>query len=401
MNLRFLLFVLVCSTILASSVLSQPLKKQAKRKVSKGYAEYAWIKNLPDSLAIDTLTKIYNDTNTQYRIMIIEALRSFDRKVGIQVVRTALRDSSQRVRSDACWDIDAWHDTSDVPLLISKLKDESRDVRYVASHALRRFADPRAVTPLLELLDKKNGDAVSPLVYDLEPYNDDRINPKLIDILNSQEYEARYAAVTVLDQRRDTLAVPALTQMLNDTNIWLQHQVISTLGQIGDSRAVPALLDLLAVPDTKTRYYVMDVLRDLPDSTLIQRFLTLSKKSGYPREVVLMGIAECGSKEADSVFTIALKQKKYSTIAAGYRYYIRKGDSSDIPILKKVLQTNGNFMMAMDYYYSGQDELKQAADKWYKLIGVDKQDYDAFMGMHLQWGQPRKKELRTHQYNWR
>ena len=116
----------------------------------------------------------------------------------------------------------------------------------------------------------------------------------------------------------------------------------------------------------------------------------------------MQGIAECGGKEADSIFSRAMKKKNFPEIAAGYRYFIRKGDTSAISMLTDVLLKHGNIIMANEYARSGCKQLKSTADKWSKLMGFELKRQDLLEEGPVIWGHPRNSEPKstfyTHRY---
>jgi len=185
---------------------------------------------------------------------------------------------------------------------MSVLEDKNKTKRFWAVMALGNIGDARAVDPLLIAL-------------------------------NDEDRNVRSEAARALGKLKNKRASFPLLKTLQDKEPWIRAQAAFALGEIKETNAVLPLIELIKNGKNVERQFAMDAL----------------EKIGAP---------------ATSRMLSYLENKDLVFIAKAYPYYIRLGEPGSESPLIAALNKYGSHDMAINFVYSGNQQLAKAGHAW-------------------------------------
>lgn len=236
---------------------------------------------------------------------------------------------NETVRAEAARKLAATHDAAAVPGLLKAINDESYVVQSEAALALRNAKDPAVPTALRAALGDRR-----------------------------RRTRFRVAAGTTLASLHDPGAGDLLVSLMPDA----PDETAAALKDLG-APAIPALVKALRSVETRDR--VFDILMSIGGGADSLIPLLSPGESKSTRLAAATLLAETGDARADAALNAASKTDLEVT-AAAHRFFIRQGAPGTEEELIKALRTFGNMQMAADFEFSGNAELKRAADDWVK-----------------------------------
>jgi HEAT repeat protein len=245
----------------------------------------------------------------------------------IEPLHTLLTDSCSDVRYAAIWALDAFHDSTSVLPLISLLKDPDYFVQQTAIEVLGRFRDARAVIPLCLLLKDARDDM-------------------------------RASLATALGAIGDVHSVPFLIRAMDDQKV---IAAVDALGSIGTDEAISALCRNLKSDDrnllSATGYALYRHEEKLSNVDKLYMYIATDKKDTIDHywpdiKVLLLGDLKKQSTEDYAINTlISFKRDEI------------------IPEMITIMNKLTNPYSVLKYHNSGNDQLKEAANIWFKKHG--------------------------------
>ena len=277
------------------------------------------------------------------------------------------------------------------PLVRAIFKEEFPRLVMIERNALREINDPRAEDLLLEGLKQKKtrwtaADTLGKLqaVRALDP---------MIALLKSDDKWDRSFAAEALGEIKDLRATAPLCAVLRDPDEVVRRYAASALGALGDVRAVGPLIDVLDDPDDGVRWNASNSLGDLDDPRATEPLaaaltdseeivrkaaadalgkihdsravpaLVAAFKSGN-RWHAAAALANINDSHAAHFLNTGLKQGQLDLVAAAHSFFIRKGNSSSVPVLIEALNKYGGWELARDYMFCGNPLLGDAGRRW-------------------------------------
>ncbi len=135
------------------------------------------------------------------------------------------------------------------------LKNNDQDVRSVAAETLGNLGDKKAVPPLIDVLSEiapsvklggmRNLWFLMSVTDALEKLAGESTVPALIRVFYESDVPVRGQVAGVLGKLKAKSAAPFLIKYLRDDEEGASRWIVEALGELGDARAVPALIDVL------------------------------------------------------------------------------------------------------------------------------------------------------------
>ncbi len=254
-----------------------------------------------------------------------------------------------------------------VPALVAALGDEDRVVRTNAARTLGLMPDARAIAPLAERLRDGGEDvevraaAAIALGCAAVPYDSGWVReepgnlyvrrnlkiPRPALVLKESEIAAlmsaladgeplmRKCAAWALGELREKGAVEVLVKVLREsTEAIVRQTAAEALGKIGDARAVRSLAEALGDSAPETAF------------------------------AAAVALERIGSDEARAAVDGVLEQSDLTEVARDHRALIRAGEEGSQLALIAALERYGTLKMAVAFYFSDREELREAAYWW-------------------------------------
>jgi len=172
-------------------------------------------------------------------------LGAIEKPEAAPALKSALSDSSPRVRVIAIRGLSMLGDAEFIPLIAAPLaQDKVPFVRKSAAYALGRFHRSEATPALVAALTDKDAEVRSAATIALTEYTDAAAIAPLTGALSDKSnfVRAHAARALGLNGRAAAQAVPALITLLTtDEGPEVRRQAATALGNIGDRAALPAL----------------------------------------------------------------------------------------------------------------------------------------------------------------
>ena len=179
-------------------------------------------------------TKLDSD-DLRDRKRALVALRDVSATDAMPLIKKALGDRNQQVRSMAIFALGVKRTEECFPLLVNLLEtDPDYGIRADAAGALGYLRDLRAFEPLVRAF-----------------YED-------------TDWLVRFSAAVSLGNLRDQRARDVLIQALESPEVVIQQAAIAALGEIGDLNAVPNILQFANAEDWIVRQRLAEALGNLP-----------------------------------------------------------------------------------------------------------------------------------------
>ena len=267
-----------------------------------------------------------------------------------------------------------WAQGAQLEKLIKDLKDENSVVRTEAALALGDKKDARAVEPLIAVLKDKdeNQDVRGAAVLALAAIKDRRAVEPLIAVLKDKDEEwiFRVTAASVLGKIKSARAVEPLIAVLKDKDEDLfigavRASAVTALGEIKDVRAVESLIVALKDGNRTVRAGAAKALGEIKDARAVESLIeALKDENSFVRWCAAGALDLIGGVKAQEALSLFLKDINLKEVAKDYKSFIGEADTEGLLLF--VLQRYGNETMAEDFFYSGNQKLKEAAERWAK-----------------------------------
>jgi len=190
------------------------------------------------------------DNDIEIRREALESLRGKSDETCIDLLLSAMEDTSWRIRNTA---VDILIEEYPVEKYIGDLisllyREENAGARNSAIEALSRLS--RKATPfLIEAFNTPNRDVRKFIIDVLGGFRDDRSLPLMLNALRDDDENVRVTAIEHIGKVRESSVVDALIEIIESDDIWTAYPAADALGRIGDKKAIPSLLKSL---DKKT-----------------------------------------------------------------------------------------------------------------------------------------------------
>jgi HEAT repeat protein len=223
------------------------------------------------------LGKLLKDTDIEVRKEVLENLRGKPSDTYINLLLSAMEDTSWRVRKTA---IDIL--LSEYPIekyiggLINLLyREDNAGARNSAIEALI-LLNKKATTFLIEAFKTANRDVRKFIIDVLGGFKDSRSLPLMLDALKDDDENVRATAIEHIGNIGESSLVEALIEVLESDDIWTAYPATDALGRIGDKKAIsslikaldkkplrePAIKALSSIGDPETIKYIIPFLED-------------------------------------------------------------------------------------------------------------------------------------------
>lgn len=194
---------------------------------------------------IARLTQRLHSSDEEERRDAALQLGAIEKPEAAPALKSALSDSSPRVRVIAIRGLSMLGDAEFIPLIAAPLaQDKVPFVRKSAAYALGRFRRSEATSALVAALKDKDIEVRGAATVALTEYADAAaIAPLTAALTDKSNFVRAYAARALgLNGRAAAQAVPALIALLTtDEGPEVRRQAATALGLIGDRAALPAL----------------------------------------------------------------------------------------------------------------------------------------------------------------
>ena len=209
--------------------------------------------------------------------------------------------------------------------------------------------------------------------------------PILIKELRDSHKNVRAQAARDLGKIKDGRAVQPLIIALKDKDSYVRGQIVTALGEIKDARAVDSLITILKDEDyLYVRQETVKALGKIKDGRAVQTLIN-ALNDEYPdvREEAVKALIEIGPPGIEPL-NQAIKENNLRVVADAYYFFIYTGAQDTETILVEALQKYGTKRMATDFINCGNNQLKEAAQKWAESHGYKiKENIDA--NKELKW----------------
>jgi HEAT repeat protein len=336
-----------------------------------------------------------------------------DNRAGLPLIEAVERAGSQERSDEAIWSIGRLRDQRGVEPLLAVLSNRTNEKlrwsRIRAAVALGEIGDQRAVDGLLAMAKEGQPYERAAAAVGLGKIRDQRAVEPLLSILDSTpapkkkgpdaeaSYELRRGCVWALGELRDSRAIPSLMQALREQESawvpepmanaleddlisrWSSHwNVGAMIGLLGNGPG-PALAKigepsfeplLNASKDNKAfvRAAAATALGLTGSARAVEPLILLTNdKKEAVRVAAAAALAMIADKRASEWLGAAFKKNDYEVILAARHFFFRQLETGSEPVLVKALNKRGNVDIAVDFWRSGNAQLKEAAETWMKL----------------------------------
>jgi HEAT repeat protein len=293
-----------------------------------------------DNRAVEPLVNaILNERYPRIVLSYEKALAAIDDPRTAELLVAALK--SPKTRSRAAESLGSLHLKSGVDPLLNLLKSPDARDRSTAASSLGSMKDSRAVDPLCAALNDEDEVVRRSVVLALGDIGNNRAVDSLIAALRDDDEGVRRNAANALGNFKDSSAVESLSQALSDDDDRVQQDAADALGKIADPQAAEALAAAVQSGNNALQAHSAAALSDIRAPQSAQTLIR------------------------------SLKQGRLNIVAAGYRFFVRRGDPDSIPALIEALNEHGDERMAGDLMYCGNSQLAEAASDWAKRNKAD------------------------------
>ena len=246
MSLRFLITILLITTVVACTTVTPQELRQ--------------LKNQGD---VEGLSKVLTSYDKQDRLSAIHALGNEGDPRAINALSKILQAESWTEREAAVIAIGQINDILSVNPLIEALHDPERFVRERAAEQLNQVAgslgvrkNTRVVQLLLEAqrsddtyTREQTAVALMSAVQKLRSLTDPQFVDSLISKLNDENRYVRRQAATALSQIDDPRAIQPLIQLQSDNDLLIREIASQAIQEVDDPRSISALIKVLNTDD--------------------------------------------------------------------------------------------------------------------------------------------------------
>jgi HEAT repeat protein len=192
-----------------------------------------------------------------------------------------LEDSDSDVRRSVAEALGEIRSEAAIPELLKLLKDSAFNVRRSAAEALSEIASAAAISELLKLLEGFNSDVCWIAAEVLGKIGPEAAIPGLLKRLEDSASDVRRSVAQVLGKIRSETAIPELLKLLEHSVFYVRSSAAHALGEIGSEVAIPGLLELLGHPDSEVRRSTADALGEIGAEAAIPGLLELLKHPDF------------------------------------------------------------------------------------------------------------------------
>jgi len=258
----------------------------------------------------------------------------------IDALKTALKDSSEIVRTQSIWTLGKINEKQAIcpEIFIDALKESSKVARLVSIETLKKIRDIKSITPLIQTLHDPDEEVCAKVAGMLWVFKDSQAVEPLAKCLDSQNEEVVYNAAISLnylgssrslpcnreidhyDKVSITNAVDSLIKQLynKDWSCTTHRAIIQALGKSCDDKVIPHLTNRLYVTneeEVKNCGYAIDSLGELGSPRAVKLVInyisSLDLNLMYAYRLMLRAgyaIAKIGTPALDEL-TSALKEE--------------------------------------------------------------------------------------------
>jgi HEAT repeat protein len=298
------------------------------------------------------LERLIKSKDVEVRKEAVDSLRGKKADIYINLLLSAMEDSSWRVRNTAT---DVLIEEYPVEKYIKGLiqllyHEDNAGARNSAIEALVML-NKKATPFLIEAFNTPNRDVRKFIIDVLGGFKDSRSLPLMLNALKDDDENVRATAIEHIGKVGESSVVDALIGILEGSDIWTAYPAADALGRIGDRRAIPSLiksldnktlkepaikaLSLIADPET-LKYiipFLADPLKTIQEEALrcIERFY----RTGVSEEFITDEIKRLlGDKVLDILITHAFSQKPDVRISAILILGLMKDERAYNPLLE-------------------------------------------------------------------
>jgi HEAT repeat protein len=199
---------------------------------------------------MENLEKLLKADDVEVRREAIKSIRGRSGDIYINLLLSAMKDISWRVRNTAT---DILLDEHPVEAYIEGLinllyREDNAGARNSAIEALVRL-NKKATPFLIKAFNTPNKDVRKFIIDILGEFKDSRSLPLMLNALKDEDENVRATAIEQIGKAGESSVVDALVEILKRDEIWTAYPATDALGRIGDRKAIPALIKAL---DKKT-----------------------------------------------------------------------------------------------------------------------------------------------------
>jgi HEAT repeat protein len=286
-----------------------------------------------------------------------------DRQIIPPLVQFALRTNNVKLVLVIEEELLKLDDPKTTDLLLEALKTEK--TRSKATYMLGNLKIERAVNPLIVLLetgsdwDRRNAADALGQIGDLRA-----VEPLLGALKSDDEILKRFVA-DALGEIGDVRAVEPLMLALVDEDDGVRANAAKSLGSLRDLRAVESLAARLDDESETVQKDAADALGSIGAAEAVEPLIAACKgASGKLRWHASAALGLIDSPTAADYLLDEVKAGRIDVAASARIFFIRRGASEALPAMVQALQEYGNWEIARDYQFSGNETLMDAAQKW-------------------------------------
>jgi HEAT repeat protein len=232
---------------------------------------------IQDSIKMKNLERLLKDDDVEVRREAIKSIRGKSGDIYINLLLSAMKDISWRVRNTATdilleeHPVEAYMDG-----LINLLyREDNAGARNSAIEALVRL-NKKATPFLIKAFNTPNKDVRKFIIDILGEFKDSRSLPLMLNALKDEDENVRATAIEQIGKAGESSVVDALVEILEGDEIWTAYPATDALGRIGDRKAIPALIKALdkktlrepaikalsLIGDSETLKYIVSFIED-------------------------------------------------------------------------------------------------------------------------------------------
>lgn len=265
--------------------------------------------------AVDVLITALDDPEETVRVNVIRALGNIGDPKAIAPIVPFVGDVRPAVRMAACQALGAFRDTRGVPALEKALYDDDESIRIVAARALSDVPGPESLEVLLRVALRDESERIrSHVVKVVGARRAREAVPRLESALRAESDMVRANAAMTLGEIGDHSSLPVLYGSLDDTYYKVRCLSAHAIARLapGDAEAKAAVAKRLAVEDNgMARVDLAWALGKLGDRSGLETIRTLLFR-GEPEDVraeAAIALGELGDASELPVLEKALGDK--------------------------------------------------------------------------------------------
>lgn len=330
------------------------------------------------SLAIEPLALVLKKGRKEMRLAAIDALwEMLDKRAG-DVLRSALEDEDEDVRTKAAAAlrkrqvIDVWRVALGSQVQEEERTSKKRATRQEDRRAFEQSGQAQIDTLIGALKDKEwntQFGAATRLIMMGRPAVEG-----LIQALRNEDPEIQTAAASILGDMRETAVTP-LMDALKDTDRFVRLVAARNLGKIGNKRAIEALIGSLhQEPDSEVRAAVAEALGYMGSRQAIEPLaLALQDRNETVKIAAARSLGYMGDLRAIKPLVLALNDMDDRVRYAALEALRDQGQTMRTHLVKALRTTDGEFRAGVaEALGAGGWEPETAEERVLYLIAQDR-----------------------------